>query len=419
MKILKLTAENVKRLRAVEITPDNDLVIVGGRNGAGKSSVLDSIMYVLGGTGTVCEEPLRRGEKKGSATVDLGDIIVTRTFTDGGGTLAVKNKDGAKYPSPQKMLDALVGRLSFDPLAFSRMEARDQARVLRDLVGLDTSALDAERATVFAARTGVNAEVKQLAAQIVGLPPRDDDAPFTEESASSVVADIEVAQTTNRQNEDARRKLAAGVADVARLETEIARMTEALAELKRRSVDAAAKLAPEQARVDTLVDVDVAPMRARLAGLESTNRAVRANAVRSAKEAALAAAQARADAMTTKLASIDTEKQGKIAAASFPLPGLGFGDAGVTLGGLPFAQASSAEQLRASLAIGIALNPKLRVMLVRDGSLLDADSLRMVAEMAAQNDAQVWIERVGDGEEVGVLIEDGAVAARSDATGAA
>jgi hypothetical protein len=88
----------------------------------------------------------------------------------------------------------------------------------------------------------------------------------------------------------------------------------------------------------------------------------------------------------------------------------GFGEDGITFNGLPFEQASSAEQLRVAVAMGLALNPTLRVLLIRDGSLLDAENLGMVAEMAAEADAQVWIERVGEGDECAVVIEDGHVA---------
>ena len=42
MKIIELQAENVKRLKAVDITPDGTLQVIGGRNAQGKSSVLDA-----------------------------------------------------------------------------------------------------------------------------------------------------------------------------------------------------------------------------------------------------------------------------------------------------------------------------------------------------------------------------------------
>ena len=88
---------------------------------------------------------------------------------------------------------------------------------------------------------------------------------------------------------------------------------------------------------------------------------------------------------------------------------IGFGDEGVTFNGLPIEQASSAEQTRVAVAIGLAANPELPVVLIRDGSLLDEDSLAAVAKQAAERGAQVWIERVGDGKECSVIIEDGEV----------
>ena len=96
--------------------------------------------------------------------------------------------------------------------------------------------------------------------------------------------------------------------------------------------------------------------------------------------------------------------------AALPVAGLTFADdVGVKFGGVPFSQLSGAERLKVSLAMGIALNPSLRVLLIRDGSLLDEDNLKVVAEMAERHDMQVWIERVGKGEECSVVLEDGCV----------
>ena len=70
MKIIKLTAENVKRLKAIEITPEGNLVVIGGLNDQGKTSTLSN-GSVMGGfeidrTGTEgCTDP-----GKGSQQVD-------------------------------------------------------------------------------------------------------------------------------------------------------------------------------------------------------------------------------------------------------------------------------------------------------------------------------------------------------------
>jgi recombinational DNA repair ATPase RecF len=127
MRIIQLTAENFKRLRAVQIKPDGNIVQITGRNAQGKTSCLDAISTVLGGAGQTCRAPIRKGQEKAKIICDLGDLTVTRTFTaTGGGTLTVANKEGARFTSPQAVLDKLVGRLSFDPLAFSRMDSNHQ-----------------------------------------------------------------------------------------------------------------------------------------------------------------------------------------------------------------------------------------------------------------------------------------------------
>lgn len=137
MKIVKLTAENVKKLRAVEITPAGEIVNITGRNGQGKTSVLDSIWWALAGTSHIQAKPIRKGETKARIRLDLGELIVERRFSDAGSTLFVENAEGARYSSPQKMLDALLGELSFDPLAFARMDGKKQFDELRRVVKLE------------------------------------------------------------------------------------------------------------------------------------------------------------------------------------------------------------------------------------------------------------------------------------------
>jgi hypothetical protein len=63
----------------------------------------------------------------------------------------------------------------------------------------------------------------------------------------------------------------------------------------------------------------------------------------------------------------------------------------------------------------MAGSPKLPVVLIRDGSLLDEDGLRLVAEMADARGAQVWIERVSNAGNIGIVLEDGYVKAKDEA----
>jgi DNA repair exonuclease SbcCD ATPase subunit len=418
MKIVQLSVDNVKRLKAVRIKPDGNLVVIGGENGQGKTSVLDSIMYALGGKNTVCERPIHEGEKRAEVTVDLGDLVVTRTFTEAGGSLSVKQADGGKVASPQALLDSLSGRLSFDPLEFARQEPTKQKATLQALVGLDFTGLDHERKQAFDERTAVNRRVKELEANLKAAPHHTN-APEVEVSVTDLSAELQKAQDAEVEFERRKAEYQAAKSRVAGTEREIAeterqikalqdRLTSLHGELKTMAGDfQKAKQAAENVPV-----FEIDAIRERLNSAEQVNRKVRENARRAELDAAYRAACQEADAHTDRLQKIDADKAAALQGAKFPVEGLAFDEHGVTLNGLPFSQASAAEQLRVSVAMGLALNPKLRVMLIRDGSLLDKKSLAIVAEMAEQHDAQVWMERVGDGAEVSVVIEDGEVKPR-------
>ena len=51
----------------------------------------------------------------------------------------------------------------------------------------------------------------------------------------------------------------------------------------------------------------------------------------------------------------------------------------------------------------------LKVLRIRDGSLLDADSLARIAKMAETREYQLWIERVDSSGKIGIVIEAGEV----------
>jgi DNA repair exonuclease SbcCD ATPase subunit len=431
-KIVRLQAENVKRLRAVEIAPDGALVVVSGKNGAGKSSVLDAIWMALGGKRAFPRRPVREGADEASIRLELdGGIVVTRTIKpDGSTTLHVTSADGARYPSPQSMLDALVAGLSFDPLAFSRMKPAEQRELLRKLVGLDTSEIDRRRASRYEARTVVGREVRRLQGEITGYPRHE--APAEEVDVAALAAELrEIDEQHLRSCRAADRaaELAKSLTmarehleDLRReereLEQRLTHLRSRIAEgethvIPRREAELEAARDEERKLVEARRDRE--PVERRLRNAESINALVRQNRRRAELDRKLVETQATYEQLTQEIDALDAQRAEAIAGASYPLPGLALDEHGVLLNGIPLEQASSAEQLRASVAIGLALNPRLRVLLVRDGSLLDADSLRMVAELAAQADAQVWLEMVATGEDVGVVIEDGAVRAAREA----
>jgi len=414
LTIKRLSIRDVLRVSVVEITPDGHVVTLGGKNGAGKSSVLNAIEMALSGLRAVPPKPVRQGADQGRVVVDLGDIIVERTFTASGSDLVVKAKDGARYPKPQAMLDALFASVAFDPLAFARMEPAAQAETLRRVLGLNLSALDADRQLAFDQRTEVNRDGKAAKARL-DAAVRHEDAPGSLVDPGILATELERRLGVQRSNE-ATRQAARAFADardihkanVARLENEL--------EKARRAFAAATETALIAERdAESLVDPNVAEIRASLAAAEDDNAKVRANTAHAALSAEVDALRERSKALSGRLDDIAAARAARIAAVPFPVPGLSFAeDSTVTLNGLPFEQASTAEQLRVSVALGVASNPRLRVFFVRDGSLLDADNLRLVAELAREAGAQVWLEDARSTDPKAIIISDGTVQGADD-----
>jgi hypothetical protein len=415
MRIKEFRAENFKRLKVVDIRPDGALVQITGKNGQGKTSCLDGIWVALAGLGVAQSVPIRKGQERAVLKLDMGSLIVTRTFiAKEGGTFThqvkVESDEGAKFSSPQAVLDALVGELSFDPLGFTRMGAKAQFEALKALVpGVDFAAIARTRQEAFDTRRAKKGRAEELRAQAGGIAL----------PAGKIPAEVDVAA------------LEAKLADAGNHNSLIERRKARRDETGRRldddwkeAADLEDKLEDLRARIDATVreieaaeplpdPIDTAQVQADLQAARANN-AVAAQAARRREIEGLAATvEAEVVTLTETIKDADAERDNAVRAAKMPVEGLGFGDEAILLNGLPFDQASDAEQLRASIAIAGALNPRLRVIRVRDGSLLDEDAMKLLEQYAETHDLQVWIETVGTGPN-GFIMENGVLKGEPD-----
>ncbi|CCF19096.1 conserved protein of unknown function [Pseudorhizobium banfieldiae] len=424
MKIVQLTAENIKRLVAVDITPDGNLVEITGKNGQGKTSILDAIWWALDINKVVQKKPVREGAESGYIKLDLGEYIVTKKFKvkDDGDhtiTLTVQNKDGAKFGSPQELLNSFIGDLTFDPLAFSRMKPREQVVALRALVpGYDFAAADKANQTDFDARTDVNRTIRDLKPRIESIVVPDD-TPAERIRADELMAELQQAMDHNAKIDTAARNRVNLEERIARLEEAVSSKRETIKTLEREIVSLEQDIEELRDEVDGAVvtgeKIDLEPIRLRITESEEINRRVDRRQQKEALQAELKAAEEKSDALTKAMEKRKAEAAKAVRDADLPVPGLELTEDAVLLNGQPFNQASDAEQLRVSIAVAGAMNPKLRVIRVRDGSLLDADSMAALKEYADERDLQVWVETVSSGRESAVVIEDGMVASFKEA----
>jgi len=421
MKIIKLQAENIKKLKAVEITPQGNTVVISGRNEQGKTSVLDSIWLALGG-GAASKEmirPVRDGQKRASVKLDLGDMIVTRTWSSNDKSyLQVESKEGAVFKKPQEMLNKLVGRLSFNPLAFAWQDEKTQLKTLLDLVKLpvDPAVLDGKKANLYEQRRDINRDFKQYESKLGFITPPDPKTPTEEISSADVLAELREAQEQKNKNDELRREFATMQTQAAQYRMDIQDLADQIAVLQQKMDDTKATLRElatkgkaAKATVETLVDPDLNSFQEKLSNIDTINQNVRNAREYKTTKSRMDELESQSNGLTEQIQAIDDQKEKMLKEAKFPVDGLSFDENGVIFKDIPFKQCSSEEKLRVSLGMAIALNPDLRVILITDGSLLDSINMKLIEEMAKEKDYQVWIEIVDETGKLGVYIEDGEV----------
>jgi predicted ATP-dependent endonuclease of OLD family len=320
MKIVSLQAENFKRLKAVEIKPNGSTIVITGKNAQGKSSILDSIFAAVGGADALPSKPIRKGEQTARIKLDLGELVITRKFTATGSTLTVEGANGARFGSPQRMMDDLVGAIAFDPLEFTRMKPEKQFETVRSLVKLDVDidALDGQNSKDFEARTDLNREIKSLRAQAAGILV----ASGLPAEPIDTAALLQSMQTAGEQNAEIERRKAKREQAAREIEaqTEAAAMKRAeAAELRARadSLDHLAKVAEDvatdlRAKLDTAPSLpeplDVSAIRAEIGVADQTNAKIADRQRRQQIEAKAAEKEAEAQKLTDAMEARKTAK---------------------------------------------------------------------------------------------------------------
>lgn len=420
-----LRAENYMRLQLVELGfVGGELTIISGDNGEGKSSLLGSIFAALGGKDALPEKPVREGTDKADIVLDLGDLMVRlRIMPDRSQTLIVESKDGARYTSPQSILDKMVGSLTFDPLGFAGEEPKKQAEVLRKLVKLDTSKVDADINQALETRRHLHKLADAASANHISLEKVG--AHFTADEVKGFETRIEISSIA-----EAHQAAMAQTAEIDRFEQmvdrgredlknfdqaieekrkAIARLEGEIQALETRRQKATTFIEETSTKILNMPVPNTANLAAEVKKAEVHNKNAQWLVSRQVAHGEAIQARNRHAEANERVIELNGEKAKLLAAAKFPIEGLGVEGDTVTFGGLPLSQASSAEQLRVCLSIAAALNPNLRTILVHQGNDLDKKRMAAIAEWAKANNYQIIMERVATDTPVGVVIEAGLI----------
>ena len=426
MQLIGIRGENFKKLKLVDVKfdPKSNSVFITGDNRSGKTSFLDMFEAAFGGAKALKDTPLpiRRGEDHAKVVAETDEITVTRTWTSAGNTyVTVTNKDGwTPSGGVQALLDKMYSAFSFDPLAFSLMDEKKQRETLLKHIdiGMDLNAWAQDRKTRYDARTKVNGEITDLEGQLKLMAEVPADIPDEEVSTATVLEEQQKAQEVidhNRERarrlEDAEQDLLVVHTEVIALQNEIDRLTEKLHD--KLGIECEAAAYRDKVRRDIVdrpvKDPDMTVFPAKLEKLEDTNRKVRIKKKRAEIVTALAAKHESAKALTDYIATLDRDRENAIKKAKMPVDGLSFDENGLIFNGIPAVQWSDEEMLTISTAMGMALNPKLKAMFIREASLMSERSRERLIKLAAEKGYTVFMEIVDTSGKYGIYLEDGEV----------
>lgn len=403
IRIMSLQLENVKRVRAVALTPTpTGLTILGGRNGQGKTSVLDAIAWALGGDRYRPSAPQRDGSTlPPSINLTLSNgLKVERKGKSS--ALTVTDPAGKRYG--QALLNEFVGQFAIDLPRFLQASDRDKADTLLKIIGVGETLRDLERREqdTYNRRHALG-QIADQKAKFAREMPLYEGVPEEPVSASDLIRQQQAILLRNAENQRKRERRAQIARQVDDLAAKLESLTQQLAAAR-------ADLAVAEKDAIDLHDESTAELETNIRSIEDINRKVRANLDR---EKAQEDAQALSDeynSLTVQLDNLRQMKRDLLNGAKLPLPGLTVEGGKLLYRGHAWDGMSSSDQLIVGTAIARALQPACGFVLLDRLEQLDEDTLHRFGQWLEDNGLQAIATRVGTGSECTVIIEDGCVA---------
>ena len=414
--ITALEAENVKRIKAVALTPaPTGLTLVGGNNNQGKTSVLDALAWALGGDRFRPDAAQRDGAiAPAHLKVTLSNgVVVERKGKNA--SLTVTDPTGRR--SGQQLLNAFVEPLALDLPRFMDASDKEKADILLRIIGIgaELHTRDLEIKGLYDKRTFTGqlaAQKKHFAEEMISYP----EAPDEPVSASELIRQQQDILARNGENQRLRAQYAELEQQVQQCVDELKRTRERIATLQQLADELDAKHTKlfnqrETARktVSQLQDESTAELEASIRDIEETNRKVRANLEKSRAEDEAAQYASEYDRLTESIQQKRADRMALLNGADLPLPGLSVEDGVLTYKGKHWRDISGSDQLRVAAAIVRRLNPDCGFVLLDKLEQMDMTTLQEFSAWLEAEGLQAIATRVSTGSECQIIIEDGMV----------
>ena len=409
IKVTELRAENIKRVKAVQLSPaPTGLTVIGGNNNQGKTSVLDAIAWALGGDRFRPSQPQRVGSViPPNIRVTLSNgLVVERSGKNG--SLKVIDPQGNK--GGQQLLNSFVEQLALDLPRFLNATAKEKAGILLKIVGIGDQlfTLDRKEQELYNERLAIGRIAAQKAAAAKELPHWDG-VPEEPVSAAELIRWQQDILAKNGENARLRRNRDVLKMDLDMLRHQLADLTKKVSDLEEQYATACRDAAD-------LEDESTEELEESIRGVDETNAKVRQNLARAQAEKEAKDCQDQYDGLTCQIEILRKERLELLNGADMPLPGLSVERGELTYRGQPWDNMSASEQLRVATAIVRRLNPACGFVLLDKLEQMDLDTLRDFGEWLREEGLQAIATRVSTGPECSIIITDGTAELSEDAS---
>lgn len=409
VKITALEAENVKRIKAVALTPSpTGLTIVGGNNNQGKTSVLDALAWALGGDRFRPDAAQRDGAvAPAHLKVKLSNgVLVERKGKNA--SLTVTDPTGRR--SGQQLLNAFVEPLALDLPRFMDATDKEKADILLRIIGIgaELHTRDMEIKALYDKRTFTGQlaqQKKHFAEELISYP----EAPDEPVSASDLIRQQQDILARNGENQRKRSQLAQLTDLLERQKKVVADLEFQLSTEKQRLTTMQADVKIAQTAAADLQDESTAELEASIRDIEDTNRKVRANLEKSRAEDEAVQYDSEYKRLTEQIAQKRADRMALLNGADLPLRGLSVEDGALTYKGKHWRDMSGSDQLRVAAAIVRRLNPDCGFVLLDKLEQMDMTTLQEFSAWLEAEGLQAIATRVSTGSECQIIIEDGMV----------
>ena len=441
LKVYGLRSENFKRLKAIELIGlDPHTVVVAGKNGNGKTSLIDVVFDTLAsGKHTLSvDDPIRHGAERAVNELELMDssgiprFRVRKVYKPSGNELQIRQylPDGelsAPLKSPQTVLDGFMSMISIDPMLFAKLDKEKRDALFLQVIGVrdKLDELKVKHDAAYESRRDAKAHHKTVMSRFSLLQEPDSMTPKERVDVTELQERRKIAQDRQQALFDKHHQVNNKRAEYKPLQDAQHADQEELERLQQRmqarqeKMDLIEQTAKQlAAELDDLPKPeDISVLDAQINNASDVNEQVRLAEEWDRAQSDLKSANKEIDKYQARLDTVAKEKLELITSAEYPIDGLSFDpENGLTFNGTAWQGMAENERVRVSTYMAMALQPTLHVLRVGSASLLDSASRAEIEAIAKEHDFQIFYELVDESGDVGVVIEDGTIKAGPQST---